>query len=203
MLTGSAPHVSHAPLMLVGHRDGTVDLFTLDSATPLQSWDLPSFIGISSNGSNNGNGKGSKNKTSDGKHSVVLLQWCATRPSVFFAADQAGNLYHFDLHVQPHMPLSVESIDVTDQLKVNNMDISHPRVGMGLYYVSAVCSSGKSADCVSVRRGNTQITKVSNVQSDQENVALLQSLHRLSANKLSNTSVMYVKETDDANLLRK
>ena len=189
--------------MLVGHRDGTVDLFTLDSATPLQSWDLPTFIGTSGGSSgSNGNNKG-KGKNSE-KHTVVMLQWCATRPSVFFAADQAGNLYHFDLHVQPHMPLSVESIDVTDKLMVNNIDISHPRVGTGLYYVSAVCSSGKSADCVSVRRGNTQITKVSNVQSDQENIALLQSLHRLSANKLSNTSVTYVKEAnDDANLQRK
>eukprot|EP01032_Pedospumella_encystans_P013283 gene13283-15302_t len=176
---GAAPHGSHAPLMLVGHRDGTVDLFTLDSATPLQSWDLPTFIGTTggSNGTN-GNNRGK--------------------------ADQAGNLYHFDLHVQPHMPLSVESIDVTDKLMVNNIDISHPRVGTGLYYVSAVCSSGKSAECVSVRRGNTQITKVSNVQSDQENAALLQSLHRLSANKLSNTSITYVKESnDDANLQRK
>lgn len=189
--------------MLVGHYDGTVDLFSLDCATPLQSWDLPTFIGTTANGSGS-NSRGGKNKGSEGrKHSVVLLQWCATRPSVFFAADQAGFLYHFDLHTQPQMPLSVESIDVTDKIVRNNIDISHPRVGTGLYYVSAVCSSGKNCDVVHVRRGNTQITKVSNVQSDMENDALLQSLYRLSAQRLSNANVTYVKEESDSNLQRK
>lgn len=194
---------AHAPLLLVGHHDGTVDLFALDCPTPLQSWDLPSFVGSvgGGKGKSTGGGSGSMHK-GDRKCSVVKLQWCSTRPSVFFAADQAGNVYHFDLHTQPNMPLSVESVDVTDKLSSGSIDVSHPRIGTGVYYVGVVRNNSAS-DCISVRRGNTQITKVSDVQSDAENAALLQSLHRLSANRLHNNTVSYVSESSESNLQRK
>jgi len=192
----------HAPLLLVGHHDGTVDLFALDCATPLQSWDLPSFIG-SVGGTGNAKGKSSGGGKEDKRCGVVKLQWCSTRPSVFFAADQAGNVYHFDLHTQSHMPLSVEPVEVTDKLSGGSIDVSHPRIGTRVHYVGVV-KNNSASDCVSVRRGNTQITKVSDVQSDAENAALLQSLHRLSANRLHNNSVSYVSEgSDDSNLQRK
>ena len=192
--------------MLVGHHDGTVDLFSLDCEAPLQSWDLSSFAHAASSSSSSERGSKAKGGSGHGggRHSVVLLQWCSVRPSVFFAADKSGNVYHFDLHTQVHMPLSVEPIEVTDKLAAGSIDISHPRIGTGMYYVGAV-QSNKQHDVVSVRRGNTQITKVSNVQSDAENTQLMQSLHRLSANKLSTNSVSYVNEltSDASNLQRK
>ena len=60
-----------SPLLLVGHVDGSVDLFHMESESPVQSWNLPSFSKSSSGNS----GRSGKDKMGD---KIVFLQGCST-----------------------------------------------------------------------------------------------------------------------------
>jgi hypothetical protein len=102
--------------ILVGRVDGTVDLFQMDAELPLQSWNLSESLNDL---------KSKKNS------SVVMVRWVPSKPSMFFAADSFGYLYLFDLLQNPHKPISVEKLSISNKLNLQSIDISdRPMVGV-------------------------------------------------------------------------
>jgi hypothetical protein len=177
--------LSKAPLLLVGRFDGSVDLFHMESDAPLQSWELSAF--------SDAGGRNAKNAKKD-SNKVVLLQWCATRPAVFFATDAAGNVYHFDLHANAAAPVGVETVGVTAALTPRTVAVSQPRPGTGNYYVSLVVPAKRAGegDALSVRRGNSQVTKSTVERYNSEEVRLYEMLFQFSSVKAAAHSVAFV-----------
>lgn len=138
-----------SPLVLVGRRDGSVDLYQIDVDAPLQSWSLSNFD------------VGDKGSQSGGTHSqpqsppVVMVKWCPRRPSAFLTADAAGSVYFFDLLQNPFAPIFVESVPAK-KLTPNTIDISRPRPGSNVVYALSAAqeASGRGGMAVQVRRLN-------------------------------------------------
>jgi hypothetical protein len=190
--------LSKAPLLLVGRFNGSVDLFHLDSDAPLQTWELSAF--------SDAGGRNAKTVKKDA-NKVVLLQWCATRPAVFFATDAAGNVYHFDLHVNAATPVGVETVGVTAALTPRTIAVSQPRPGTGNYFVSLVVPAKRAGegDALSVRRGNSQVTKSTVERYNAEEARLYETLFQFSAVKASAPTVAFVPAgaAEDAGMGRK
>ena len=67
-------------LVLVGRTDGSIDLYQMNTFAPLVSWSLSDF-----------------SHTPAGGGAVVVVRWCPLRPAAFLAANDAGEVYFFDL----------------------------------------------------------------------------------------------------------
>ncbi|KAJ1405527.1 hypothetical protein B484DRAFT_214440, partial [Ochromonadaceae sp. CCMP2298] len=191
-------------LVLVGRLDGSCDLFQLDQPTPLRSWDLPALAPYDRGGDNGGE-KGDKGCR------VVLLQWTA-RPAVFFAADQRGRLFHFDLLLKADGPVHVSGVGgggPARQLRNRGaVDVSRPAPASGVFYVTAVAPAGEGeggsggesgegdggAQRLWVRRGNASIFRGSQSQEESLLRAALGSLCAVSRQALS---VNFTKGKED------
>jgi hypothetical protein len=129
---------------------------------------------------------------------VVLLQWCATRPGVFFACDALGNVFHFDLLASPTAPVTVEALGLNNTgertVSGRNVAFSTPRALTGGFYASAVQFAQRpgEGDVLQVRRGNPQVGKSGAERYDTEEAALYEALFRLSASRAVATSVLCV-----------
>lgn len=118
---------SNCTLVLVGRNDGTIDLFRIDALEPIQSWDVSAYL--------RKNGKSASPSVS-----VTSLQWvidsnlassevsCA--PISFLCADNVGNIFYFDLMVNPNGPWVVESVGVS-KIALHNVKMSPLRSGFG------------------------------------------------------------------------
>ena len=101
-------------LVLVGRKDGSVDLFNLSYEFPLYTWDLSSLD--ESSGHSGGNGGGKKEKDSDSSctlRETIAVKWCGSNSSSFFAIDSFGILYLFDLSISFDKPLVIDR-NITD-----------------------------------------------------------------------------------------
>lgn len=130
---------SSAPLVLIGHSDGSVDLHQIDIEAPLQTWNLTHYEpmgdgGKAAGGSRGGGGASNSSKTC----SVVMVKWCSRRAATFFVADSLGRLYLFDLLQNPFAPVHVEAGPV-GKVGPNTVDLSRPRHGSNAVF--AVVSS--------------------------------------------------------------
>ena len=102
-------------LVLVGRKDGSVDLFNLSYEFPLYTWDLSSLD--ESSGHIGGSG-GKKEKESDSSctlRETIAVKWCGSSnsSSIFFAIDSFGTLYLFDLSISFDKPLVIDR-NITD-----------------------------------------------------------------------------------------
>jgi hypothetical protein len=110
--------------VLVGRQDGTIDLFRMDVTEPLQSWDLGMYA-------NRSNTKSQKKYSIS--NSVVGLQWVIdsnnnnndlSRPPIsFYAADEKGTIYFFDMQRNPSAPVIIDTCEITN-IAINNIKIS-------------------------------------------------------------------------------
>lgn len=204
-------HQSAAALILVGRSDGTVDLFQVDTEHPIQSWDLTTFTAITSTTSN------VTEKQTSTTSSVVLLQWCSNRASVFFAVDSNGNIFYFDLNQNPYSPITVDSIKIGNKqsilLHTGLIDISKCVSNTGLFNIIVSVPNLKSeGDSIRTRRGNKYIAKQLSVVNNNssttnsqqqllnEEISLRTSLHRLSTEKFAMQSVTFVSNNHNNNL---
>jgi hypothetical protein len=93
-------------LLLVGHDDGSLDLFHVDGEYPLSSWSLSSFD----------NGKMSK---SPGVRSVFWMT-----EYVFLAIDTLGSCFVFDLYQSVDEPVHITKIDIGENFRDAWVDVS-------------------------------------------------------------------------------
>lgn len=128
---------------------------------------------------------------------VVLLQWCTTRPGVFFACDAGGNVFHFDLLTTSAAPVTVETLGVSSTERATSgrtVALSPPRALTGGFYASTILPAQRmgEGDSLQVRRGNAQVTKSSAEKYDTEEATLYEALFRLSAQRAAGTTVLCV-----------
>ncbi len=100
-------------LVLVGRKDGSVDLFSLNYEFPLYTWDL-----LSLDDSSNGSSK-KKEKDSDAGllRETIAVKWCSpTNSTSFFAVDSCGIVYFFDLSISFDRPCAIDR-NITDLKK--------------------------------------------------------------------------------------
>ena len=199
---GATIATSSAALILVGRYDGTVDLFQVDVEHPIQSWDLNCFATTTTASSTTTKITSSSHNANDKQTSVVMLQWCSSRASVYFATDSNGNIFYFDLNQNSHSPITVESIKINNKLIPGLIDISKCVPNTGLFNIIVSAPNLKSeGDSIRTRRGNKNIAKVDQYQSQQqllrEEISLRSSLYRLSTEKFSIQSVTFTTSTNN------
>jgi hypothetical protein len=104
----AAPSKSLPSLVLVGRCDGSLDLYSLDSPDPLQSWsDLSCYA------SKDGPRVGRDCSSSDSA-AIVSVQWVPWKATAsFIVADASGRIYFFDLLKDADKPLYVETVAVS------------------------------------------------------------------------------------------
>jgi len=188
----------------VGRFDGTLDLFQVDVEHPIQSWNLNEFM-KATNGTGIGRAGSSAATGMTSASRVVMVQWCSSRAGVFFAANKAGCLFHFNLLQNMAAPVHVAPLEVAHKLRSrHSIDVSRVRPGTGAFYVTVMSSSSHSSssggggggddsgDVLYARRGSARLAKCMPNQLIQEEVQLRASLHQLSAKRCETPSVMYL-----------
>lgn len=89
--------------VLVGHADGTVDLYSGKAETPMVSWSLCAEAEMSDT-------SGSRGRASDtGKRGVALIKWFPSSTTAFVAVDTLGAVYAFDLMIDASHPVEIDS----------------------------------------------------------------------------------------------
>jgi hypothetical protein len=113
---------SELGLLLVGRSDDTVDLFTLDSSSPLLTWSL-------------------------GVAPIVHVAWVDFSPASFLAVDGRGGLHHFDLLMDLYRPFRTESLSLTTRLTSLTVDISQQRSHVDSVYLVCPKQSSSGNSC--------------------------------------------------------
>lgn len=100
-------HSSFSSLVLVGRCDGSLDLYSLDSPDPLQSWTgLACYTKESAS-------RGGRD-VSTAAAAIVSAQWVPWKAAAsFIVADASGRIYFFDLLKDSDKPLFVETVSVS------------------------------------------------------------------------------------------
>ena len=104
----------------------------MDDPSPLITWTVNNFIPP----------KDRQNDTKSFKNSPIsLVQWCPQRPAAFFAFDETGYCYFFDLSQKIFEPLYIEYFGVKNNNGKNGKngsgDVSKCRPGGKTVYIAS------------------------------------------------------------------
>jgi hypothetical protein len=120
-----------APLVLVGRADGTIDLFQLDVAAPLQTWS----VAVLASRAGGGSGSGSSDR------GVKAVRWLPNRPTTFVVVDTAGSCFVMDLLLDPHSPVCTDRL-LSTGTTFGKTDFSACRVGSNTAYAAFCTDKG-------------------------------------------------------------
>ena len=87
--------------VLVGRADGTLDLYSSKTETPVLSWSLPAEVEMCKSSGGRATGLN--------KRGVALVKWMPSSVTSFVAVDTAGIVYLFNLLVDPDHAIEIDS----------------------------------------------------------------------------------------------
>lgn len=170
----SLDHSASSCLFLVGRSDGSIDLFQLDAEAPLVSWNLPSFLDSAEKSTTN---------------QVVLVRWCPKRPSVFFAVDEAANVYLFDLSNNLFRPVFIDKLD-SSHIRSSRIDISTVAPGSKRFHLLLVDRASNRG--ISVKKLNKSILTSTFKNLADEEDHFRESLSKWSSRNIITNGVAYI-----------
>eukprot|EP01041_Mallomonas_annulata_P007201 gene7201-14683_t len=137
-------------LILVGRRNGIVDLFQCDETAPIQSWNMNAY---NNNNNDNSEGKTNNNNNNDSKlnaASIVMIRWIPQKVSAFLVVDDKGKISYFNLIKNAQKPILVDQITI-DHITTNTIDLSYCRPGsmsLQIAIADSFIETGNKAICL-------------------------------------------------------
>lgn len=158
---------SEQGILLVGRSDDTVDLFTLDSSSPLLTWSL-------------------------GVAPIVHLAWIDFSPASFLVVDGRGGLHHFDLLMDLYRPFRTESLGLKTPLVSRTVDISQQRSHVDSVYLVCPKQSTSGNSCnIAVRTVNVGDMVQPKRSSPEEEKKLLEALYHSTTHAADTKKIIF------------
>lgn len=140
-------------LVLVGRCDGSLDLFSLDSCDPLQSWSDLTCYADSKEALSRGGGRGGLNVGPSENTAIVSVQWVPWKAAgSFVVVDAAGRIYYFDLLKNSDRPLHVETANASTLLPQSFALSSCRSIGGSVYMAVGDVDMPVSSGRLSIRK---------------------------------------------------
>lgn len=113
---GSKTEFEVLELLLVGRSDGGIDVFRLDHRYPIASWNISDYdkqlITLRQQKNKSVTGPTSSGIVIPKNASVVNIKWCTSKKSSFYAVDNFGTVFYFDLLQDLNIPIIMDSLNV-------------------------------------------------------------------------------------------